>query len=74
MQAEDRIHRASTTHDNIQIITLYCAGTIDEDIMELLNEKDQVVSMVLDNKKVSKKVHTGDYSIIKTLIDKMKSQ
>ena len=74
MQAEDRIHRASTTHDNIQIITLYCAGTIDEDIMELLNEKDQVVTMVLDNQKLNKKVHTGDYNMLKALIEKIKSQ
>jgi SWI/SNF-related matrix-associated actin-dependent regulator 1 of chromatin subfamily A len=74
MQAEDRIHRASTTHDNIQIITLYCTGTIDEDIMELLDEKDQVVTMVLDNQKVDKKIHTGDYSMLKALIEKIKSQ
>ena len=72
MQAEDRIHRASTTHDNIQIITLYCVDTIDEDIMEFLNEKDQVVTMVLDNKRVDKKVSIGDYSMLKTLIDKMR--
>jgi SNF2 family DNA or RNA helicase len=72
MQAEDRIHRASTTHDNIQIITLYCPGTIDEDIMELLDEKDEVVTMVLDNQRVDKKVKTADYSILKSLIDKIK--
>lgn len=74
MQAEDRIHRASTTHDNIQIITLYCVGTIDEDIMEFLDEKDQVVTMVLDNKRVDKKVHTGDYNMLKALIEKIKGQ
>lgn len=47
-QAEDRIHRASTTADKIQIIKLICQDTIDEDIEELLNRKSQILSRVLD--------------------------
>ena len=74
MQAEDRIHRASTTHDNIQIITLYCAGTIDEDIMDLLSEKDKVVTKVLDNQKVDKEISTSDYGVLKSLIEKIKQE
>jgi hypothetical protein len=42
--------------------------------MEFLDEKDQVVTMVLDNKRVDKKVHTGDYNMLKALIEKIKNQ
>jgi len=73
-QAEDRIHRASTTHDNIQIITLYCADTIDEDIMELLDEKSAVVSQVLDNTIAKKDVTKSDESIFKALISRLKEK
>ena len=71
-QAEDRIHRATTTHNNIQIIQYICVDTIDEDINELLKEKSQVVSKVLDNKDYSKSVSVADQSIIKRLINRLK--
>lgn len=48
-QSEDRIHRANTVHDNIQIITYLCNETWDMDIYEFLRKKKQVVSKVLDN-------------------------
>lgn len=49
IQSEDRIHRASTTHDNIQIITYLCNETIDMHIHDFLKKKQQVVTKVLDN-------------------------
>lgn len=70
-QASDRIHRASTIHDNIQIITPYCIDTVDEDIMELLEEKAQIVGKVLDNKSVKKDVKNADESILKGLFNRM---
>jgi SWI/SNF-related matrix-associated actin-dependent regulator 1 of chromatin subfamily A len=73
-QAEDRIHRASTTHDNIQIITLYCAGTTDEDIMELLEEKSAVVQKVLDNNISKKNIKNADESIFKSLMNRIKEK
>lgn len=73
-QAEDRIHRASTTHDNIQIITLYCAGTTDEDIMELLDEKSAIVQKVLDNNVAKKEVRSADESIFKSLLNRIKEK
>lgn len=73
-QAEDRIHRASTTHDNIQIITLYCVGTTDEDIMELLEEKSAVVQKVLDNNVSKKEVKNADESIFKSLLNRIKEK
>jgi SNF2 family DNA or RNA helicase len=71
-QAEDRIHRATTEHDNIQIIQYICVDTIDEDINELLREKSQVVSKVLDNKDYSKQVSVSDESIFKSLVNRLK--
>jgi SWI/SNF-related matrix-associated actin-dependent regulator 1 of chromatin subfamily A len=73
-QAEDRIHRASTTHDNIQIITLYCVGTTDEDIMELLEEKSAVVQKVLDNNISKKDIKSADESIFKSLMNRIKEK
>ncbi len=70
-QAEDRIHRASTTHDNIQIITPYIVDSIEEDIMELLDEKAQIVGKVLDNKTIKKTVKNADDSILKSLFGRM---
>jgi len=59
-QAEDRIHRATTTHDNVQIITYLTKGTVDEIIHELLKQKAQVVSKVQDNR---------DYNIKSNVIE-----
>ena len=71
-QAEDRIHRATTTHDNIQIIQYICADTMDVDINELLKEKSQVVSKVLDNKDYKKEVTVSNNSIFKSLIERLR--
>lgn len=70
-QAEDRIHRATTKHDNIQIIKYICVDTIDEDINELLKDKSQVVSKTLDNKDFRKNVTTSDQSIFKSLLARL---
>lgn len=70
-QAEDRIHRASTTHDNVQIITFLCEGTIDTLIYDLLKEKSQVVSKVLDNKDYQHTATRSDESIISQLMQKL---
>jgi len=72
-QASDRIHRATTKHDNIQIITYVCVDTIDEIIRDLLNKKENVVSKVLDGKVHKKEIHSADSSIIKELINNLKS-
>lgn len=72
LQAEDRIHRATTEHDNIQIITYICVDTIDEDINELLKEKEDVVSKVLDGIIIKRKISSSNNGILKELINKMK--
>lgn len=72
-QAEDRIHRATTTHDNVQIMTFLCEDSIDIDIYDLLKEKSQVVSKVLDNKDFKRDASRGDESIISRLMNRMTS-
>jgi len=75
-QAEDRIHRASTTSDKVQIIRLICQDTIDEDIISLLNSKEKVTTMVLDATVLDRKVQRLQGSIfrdlVKLIIDKKK--
>ena len=67
-QAEDRIHRASTTADKVQIIRLICKDTIDEVIIKLLEEKEKVVSKVLDAKIFDKQIDKLQGSIFKDLV------
>lgn len=78
-QAEDRVHRASTTASKVTIMTLYCENTIDEYIMDLLQNKSQIVSKTLDNKIINKTVDTinsisqesTNNNIISDLINKL---
>lgn len=67
-QAEDRIHRASTTSDKVQIIRLICQDTFDEDIISLLNHKEKITSLVLDAAILDRKVQRLQGSIFKDLI------
>lgn len=73
-QCADRIHRASSTASHVSIIYLYCADTIDEDIMELLDNKERVVNKVLDNTTETSKAKTleSDMSILKDIIARLK--
>ncbi len=70
-QAEDRIHRASTKHDNVQIITLLCNDTIDGYIYDFLRKKQQVVSKVLDNVDSNKKSTEMDGNLLNMLYKKL---
>ena len=74
IQCADRIHRASSTASHIRIITMYCADTIDEDIMELLDNKEKIVNKVLDNTLETSKAKTSDsdISILKEIISRLK--
>jgi len=73
-QIEDRIHRASSTSDKIEIITLLCQDTVDEDIEELLNDKAFIVTKTLDNKEFDKKSNTINESIYKQLLERLKNK
>ena len=67
-QAEDRIHRASSTADKVQIIRLICQDTIDEYISELLDKKSSIISRVLDGEEFEQKVEVKDESIFNDLV------
>ena len=73
-QIEDRIHRASSTADKIEIITLVCQDTIDVDIMELLDDKAYIVNKTLDNKDHKKTTVKYDESVYKTLLKRLKEK
>lgn len=47
-QAEDRIHRIGQTADSVNIYYLIAQGTVEDDIMELLEEKYVALKHVLD--------------------------
>ena len=67
-QAEDRIHRASTKSDKVQIIRLICQDTFDEDIISLLDNKEKVTSLVLDATVLDRKVQRLQGSIFRDLV------
>lgn len=73
-QIHDRIHRAGATSDTIEIITPYCQDTIDEDIMELLDDKSYIVTKTLDNKEFRKESTKVDESIFKNLLKRIQEK
>ena len=73
-QIHDRIHRAGATSDTIEIITPYCQDTIDEDIMELLDDKSYIVTKTLDNKEFKREVIKIEKNIFKELLKRIKEK
>ncbi len=49
-QAEDRVHRIGQAADSVEAYYLIAADTVEEDIVELLDEKREVVSASLDGR------------------------
>lgn len=71
IQAEDRIHRASQKADNVQIIKLICQNTIDVDIDNLITEKEQIISKVLDGEVIENKNEFSIFDdLLKIILDK----
>lgn len=58
LQVEDRIHRVGASARKITITTLLCENTVDDDIIELLNNKSTVIDKAIDNKITKKEVET----------------
>jgi SWI/SNF-related matrix-associated actin-dependent regulator 1 of chromatin subfamily A len=64
-QAEDRVHRIGQEADSVTAYYLLAAGTIEEDIVEMLDAKRRVVAAILDGKKVE------DVNMISMLLKKI---
>lgn len=64
-QAEDRVHRIGQEAESVTAYYLLAAGTIEEDIAEMLDSKRNVVSQALDGKEVE------DISMLTKLMDKI---
>lgn len=73
-QVEDRIHRASSTADKIEIIQLFCVDTVDEDAKDILAEKSYITTKVMDNKEFKREAQTCDENIFKELLKRVKSR
>lgn len=52
-QMEDRVHRIGQTADSVTAWYLLAGGTIEEDIAELIDSKQQVLSQVLDGEEAA---------------------
>ena len=52
-QAEDRVHRIGQESDSVTAFYLIARGTIEEDILDLLEAKRQVIGDILDGKDVA---------------------
>ena len=73
-QVEDRIHRASSTSDNIEILRLVCLATIDEDIIEILEDKAFIVTKTLDNKEYKRESKVVEENFFKELLKRIKEK
>lgn len=60
MQCEDRIHRIGQEADSVNAFYLIAENTIEEDIMDLLDEKRQVLDAVLDGKETKQESLLGE--------------
>jgi SWI/SNF-related matrix-associated actin-dependent regulator 1 of chromatin subfamily A len=53
-QAQDRVHRPGQKADNINIYQLVVPGTIDDDLKEILSEKQDIFDQVIEGRVVEK--------------------
>jgi len=64
-QAEDRIHRIGQEADSVSSYYLIAYDTLEEEIIELIDNKRKILSQVLDGKKVE------ESSLLTELLNKM---
>lgn len=65
-QAEDRVHRIGQEADSVNAYHLVARKTIEEDIIELLDKKRQIISQALDGREVE------DSDLLKELMKRWK--
>ncbi len=52
LQAEDRVHRIGQKADSVMAYYLIAEGTIEENIMDLIENKSKILGQVLDGKEI----------------------
>ena len=67
LQAEDRVHRIGQKAESVHAYYLTAVNTIDQDIMEMLEDKAKILDQVLDGKKIDKS------SIFSKLLNKLRN-
>ena len=70
-QCEDRVHRMGQTAECVNVYELYAPGTVDEDTLELLDDKRKVVDAVTDG---AERERRKAESIEAVLIERMKKK
>lgn len=73
-QAEDRVHRASSTANKIHIIKFIVKESIDEDIEEILKRKEMITSKIMDGKFEQKEKTVIEENMMKELIKSLKKK
>jgi SWI/SNF-related matrix-associated actin-dependent regulator 1 of chromatin subfamily A len=73
-QFEDRIVNTIDIQDNLNIYYLVGEGTIDEDIVEMLNTKDDVVHRVVDGKEGGELFGEDKQDFLDGLLNKYKGE
>ena len=67
-QASDRCHRIGQEASSVNIYFLIAANTIEEDIAEIISEKQKVLTAILDGKEIDQS------SVLTALIKKIKGE
>jgi SNF2 family DNA or RNA helicase len=69
-QLEDRVHRLTQEADSVFAYYLIAPKTIEEDIIKLIDKKQEVLGQIFDNKIDDKLFNKND--IVKTILNKLK--
>lgn len=57
IQAQDRVHRPGQVAESVNIYQLFSIDTIDEDMKEIIDHKQDIFNQVIEGKEVAKKVN-----------------
>lgn len=67
-QAQDRVHRPGQTASSVNIYQVFATDTIDEDLKEILDNKQAIFDKVIDGKVVEKKAKDAMDSAVKRIL------
>lgn len=67
-QATDRLHRPGQTATNVNIYQLFAIDTVDEDMRDILNTKQDIFDQVIDGKVANKKATEAMESAVQRVL------